>query len=89
MLRQLFHRERAPSAQHARERLKIILAHERCFRNQSDFLPRMQQDILEVIKRYMPVDLEHVKVQLENQDELSVLEINVTMPEEVLGVTTS
>lgn len=79
-LRSLFQREAKPSAHAARERLQIILSHERTLRNQPEFLPQLQKDILEVVKRYMAVGSDQVNVQMEQQDMTSVLEINVTFP---------
>jgi cell division topological specificity factor len=68
------------SAATAKERLQIIVAHERGQRKQPDYLPRMQQEILEVIRKYVPVDQQDVQVQLDESDNCSVLELNVTLP---------
>ncbi len=68
------------SALIAKERLQVIVAHERSKRHQPDYLPRMQQEILEVIKKYIPVDQDQVSVQVENTDDCSVLELNITLP---------
>ncbi len=71
----------AASANLAKERLKIIVAHERAQRNGPDYLPALKRDILEVIKKYVPVNEQHVDVQLDNSDDnLSVLELNITLP---------
>lgn len=64
----------------AKERLQVIVAHERKKRDQPDYLPRMQQEIMEVIKKYITVDQDQVSVQLENTDDCSVLELNITLP---------
>jgi|TARA_B110000116_G_C16666472_1_gene504196 cell division topological specificity factor len=64
----------------AKERLQIIVAHERSKRNQPDYLPLMQQEILEVIRKYVSIDMDQVSVQLDNDDDCSVLELNVTLP---------
>jgi len=66
----------------ARERLQIIVAHERGKREQPDYLPQLQQEILEVIRKYVPVDQDQVQVQLDKNDDCSILELNVTLPEE-------
>tara|TARA_B100000809_G_scaffold32270_1_gene28160 strand:- start:3531 stop:3782 length:252 start_codon:yes stop_codon:yes gene_type:complete len=68
------------SANLAKERLQIIVAHERSKRNQPDYLPLMQQEILEVIRKYVAIDMDQVSVQLDNDDDCSVLELNVTLP---------
>ncbi|MBA6414376.1 cell division topological specificity factor MinE [Parahaliea sp. F7430] len=77
-----FRTKRAPaaSATTAKERLQVIVAHQRGQRNQPDYLPRMQQEILEVIRKYVPVDQEDVQVQVDDSDNCSVLELNVTLP---------
>lgn len=76
---------RAPkkkSAALAKERLQIIVAHQRGQRNTPDYLPQMKKDILEVIRKYVEIDMDQVSVQLEQKDDsLSVLELNVTLPE--------
>lgn len=69
------------SASLAKERLQIIVAHERGARAQPDYLPAMQQEILEVISRYIEVDREQVNVHIDSSDDCSVLELNVTLPD--------
>ncbi|PKH06299.1 cell division topological specificity factor MinE [Moritella sp. Urea-trap-13] len=68
----------------AKDRLQIIVAHERSLRNNTpDYLPQLKLDILEVIKKYVAVTSDQVSVQLDQRDNnLSVLELNVTLPEE-------
>ncbi len=65
----------------AKERLQIIVAHERGKREQPDYLPQLQQEILDVIRKYVPIDQDQVQVQLDKSDNCSVLELNVTLPE--------
>ena len=65
----------------ARERLQIIVAHERGRRDQPDYLPQMQQEILDVIRKYVPIDQDQVQVQLDKSGTCSVLELNVTLPD--------
>ncbi|GAB3099498.1 cell division topological specificity factor MinE [Aestuariicella hydrocarbonica] len=65
----------------AKERLQVIVAHERNKRNQPDYLPALQQEILEVIRKYVNIDQEHIDVQLENNGDCSILELNVTLPD--------
>lgn len=71
----------ASSASTAKERLQIIVAHERSARNQPDYIPMMQQEIIEVIRKYVEIDQDQVSIQLDNADDCSVLELNVTLPE--------
>ncbi|MTH61940.1 cell division topological specificity factor MinE, partial [Paracoccus litorisediminis] len=67
-------------AQTAKERLQILLAHERAGGTSPDFLPLLQRDILEVVRRHMEIDGEQVEVKLERGAELSSLEINIELP---------
>ncbi|MCH4294276.1 cell division topological specificity factor MinE [Shewanella sp. 3B26] len=70
------------SASMAKERLQIIVAHQRGERDAPDYFPQMKQEIIEVIRKYVHISEEQVSVQLEqNDDNLSVLELNVTLPE--------
>lgn len=65
----------------ARERLQIIVAHERNDNKIPDYLPSMKQDILEVVRKYVSVEQDHVSITFENQQDVSILELNVTLPE--------
>jgi len=76
----------APSASVAKERLQIIISHERAQRNTPDYLPKLQEEILAVIAKYVTIDREQVVVSLDRADDNSaVLELNITMPEEALA----
>ena len=76
-----FFKSRKPSsASIAKERLQVIVAHERSQRNQPDYLPKLQQEILQVISKYVEVDQDQVEVSLDNQGNCSVLELNITLP---------
>lgn len=74
-------RERKKSASVAKERLQIIVAHERGQRSQPDYLPQLQQEIIDVISKYVPIDRDQVHVALDNQDDCSILELNITLPD--------
>lgn len=65
----------------AKERLQIIVAHERGQREQPDYLPMLQKEILEVIRKYVAINQDQVQVQLDKNDDCSVLELNVMLPE--------
>jgi cell division topological specificity factor len=70
------------SAALAKERLKIIISHERVQQEKSeDFLPKLQQEILEVISKYVDIDKDQVKVELDKVGDRSVLELNVILPQ--------
>ncbi|QQX78454.1 cell division topological specificity factor MinE [Shewanella sp. KX20019] len=67
----------------AKERLQIIVAHQRGERDAPDYFPQMKQEIIDVIRKYVKVGADQVSVQLDqNDDNLSVLELNVTLPEQ-------
>lgn len=77
-----FTKKSAPSsASLAKERLQIIVAHERNKRTQPEFLPKMQQEIIAVIRKYIDIDSDQVVVSLDESDNCSVLELNITLPE--------
>lgn len=76
-------RRRNATASVAKERLQIIISHERTQRNTPDYLPKLQEEILAVIAKYVPIDREKVSVNLERMGDSSVLELNVTMPDAV------
>ncbi|GBO85251.1 MULTISPECIES: cell division topological specificity factor MinE [Marinobacter] len=69
------------SASVAKERLQIIVAHERGQREQPDYLPQLQQELLEVIRKYVQISDDMVQVEVDRNESCSVLELNVTLPE--------
>ncbi len=69
------------SAVVAKERLQIIVAHERISRDGHDFVPAMQQDILNVIQKYIQVHQEDICIKLDRDGDYSVLEVNVQLPD--------
>jgi cell division topological specificity factor len=75
----IFFARKPPTANIAKERLQIVLAHERVNRNGPDFLPLLQRDLLDVVRKYIEVDEDVIKVQLGKQEGTSVLEINVEL----------
>lgn len=81
-----FRQKKKPAAAVAKERLQIIVAHERGQRggNKPNYLPQLERDILEVIRKYVEVDEDAIKVHLEHnkEDDLSVLELNITLPDD-------
>ena len=76
-----FRTSRANSASIAKDRLQVIIAHERAQRDAPDYLPRLKQDILAVIRRYVQVEDDQVKVNMERDGNYEVLELNITLPE--------
>ncbi|WP_454782491.1 cell division topological specificity factor MinE [Legionella sp. WA2022007384] len=75
-------RRRSATASVAKERLQIIISHERSQRNTPDYLPKLQEEILAVIAKYVHVTRDQVSVNLERMGDNSVLELNITMPDD-------
>lgn len=74
--------QKKTSAVVAKERLQIILAHERTGRGASpDYLPQLQQELIAVISKYVNINPEDIRVHLERQDTLEVLEVKIEMPQ--------
>lgn len=73
-------RRSPPSANVAKERLRIIVAQERGARNAPDYLPLLRRELLEVIRKYVNVDPEAVQVKVEKDDGHEVLELSVSLP---------
>ncbi|MGY6769231.1 cell division topological specificity factor MinE [Komagataeibacter xylinus] len=77
-----FGRGSKTSAPVARDRLQILLAHERTGNgNESDLLNKLQAEILEVIKRHIAVDQDKVQVKLDRGNSVSMLEIDIEVPQ--------
>ena len=72
---------RKKTAHVAKDRLKLILAHERDA-DGPDFLPALQEELLAVIAKYIPVDKENIKVSMERRGDFEVLELNVLFPDQ-------
>ena len=75
-----FRPRKTGTAETAKERLQILLAHERSGGASPDRLPMLQREILEVIKRHMQLDNDAVDIRMQRGDELSRLEINIELP---------
>ncbi|MEJ5028093.1 cell division topological specificity factor MinE [Comamonas sp. MYb69] len=79
----LFLGEKKKTASVAKERLQIILARERTGRSNSqpDYLPALQKELMAVIAKYVSINPDDVRVNLERQDNLEVLEVKIELPE--------
>jgi cell division topological specificity factor len=73
------------SANTAKERLQIIIARERNGRAGPDFLPAMHQELIAVISKYTKVNADDIKISLDRQGNLEVLDVNVVLPDAVSG----
>ncbi|MDB5979185.1 MAG: minE [Pseudomonas sp.] len=74
-------RKKESTASVAKERLQIIVAHERGQRSTPDYLPALQKELVEVIRKYVNIESNDVHVALENQGSCSILELNITLPD--------
>ncbi|WP_137177783.1 cell division topological specificity factor MinE [Roseomonas sp. AR75] len=78
-----FFRSRKPeqaTADQAKERLQIVLAHERIGRTREDFLPKLQQEIVMVVAKYVAIDPGKVNVSLDRGGDMSTLAIEIDLP---------
>ena len=74
-------RPQPKSAQTAKDRLQILLAHERSSGTaEADYLPMLQRDIIAAIRKYVPIGEKEVDVRMERGDQMSSLEINIELP---------
>ena len=65
----------------AKERLQIIIARERNDRGGYDFLPALREELIAVISKYTKVNPADIKVSLDKQGNLEVLDVNVVLPD--------
>ena len=68
------------SAPVARDRLQVLLAHERVADGRSDLVAILQEEILQVIARHVAVDRDKVQIKLDRGGGVSTLEIDIEMP---------
>ena len=75
--------EKKKTASVPKERLQLILAHERSGRNalEPDYMADLQRDLIAVISKYIKINPNDIKVQLERQDNLEVLEVKIELPD--------
>ena len=76
---------RGRSAPVARDRLQLLLAHERALDGDPDLAAILQQEILAVIARHVAIDPDKVVVKLDRGHQVSTLEIDIEMPGAVLA----
>jgi cell division topological specificity factor len=75
-----FKRPSSTSAPVARERLKLMLAHERVAFGASDVISVLQDEIVAVIAKHFPVDSDSIKIRMERGEAISTLEVEVEIP---------
>lgn len=75
--------EKKKTAAIAKNRLAILIAHERDPNSgRTDYIPAMKDELLQVISKYVKVDPDAIKIQFSKQDTYEVMEVNVVLPEE-------
>lgn len=68
------------SAKVAKERLQIIIAHERSEKSNPDYLTLLQKELLDVVSKYISVNKDDIKLELQQKDGCSILELNILLP---------
>lgn len=81
LMKRLFGEKKPNTADVAKNRLSLLIAHERAAGAQPDFLPALQKELLAVISKYISIDLDDIAVNIERQGDCEVLELNVTLPD--------
>lgn len=86
LLSHFFGEKKKSSAQTAKERLQIVIAHgheKGSTSTQPTFLVEMQRELLAVISKYygVKVNPDDIKIQFDKQDNLDVLAVNIILPE--------
>lgn len=82
-----FRGKRGDTANIAKERLSVVIAHERNKRSDeggakhAEYLPKLKQDVLDVIRKYVSINEDDVTVRLEKSEDRDVLELNINLPD--------
>jgi cell division topological specificity factor len=77
MILRFFRRRSAPVA---RDRLKVLLAHERAFAGNSDLIGVLRDEILAVIRKHVAVDPEQVRIKADRAGKISTLTVDIEIP---------
>lgn len=75
-----FKQRKSNTASIAKERLQILVAHDRLGGGPS-YLPQMQRDLLKVIRKYVAIDNDAVSVSVEQDGNREILELNIVLPD--------
>ena len=76
--------QKSSTASIAKERLQILVSHERAERNRPpkpDWLPKLQKELLDVVRRYVAVEQDAITVRMEQDDNRDILELNIILPD--------
>ena len=74
-------RRKNNTARAAKDRLQSLLAHEHSQHKIPDYLPKMRNEILNVISKYINIDQEQLKISIDEENGFDVLELNLVLPE--------
>ena len=77
-----YFRSTPKSACIAKDRLQILIAHERNARNAPSYLPELQKALLEVVRKFVEVDQQAITVTVDQTDDQEIIELNIVLPEE-------
>lgn len=82
-----FRGKRGDSANIAKERLSLVIAHQRDGRDDgeaanrhAEYLPKLQKDVLDAIRKYVSISDDDVTVRVEKSENRDVLELNINLP---------
>jgi cell division topological specificity factor len=73
--------KKRPSAHIARERLSLVLAHERAERLSTDVIARLKEELIAVICRHTSINKDALNVTVEHRDSVEVLKVDIVLPE--------
>jgi cell division topological specificity factor len=76
-----FKTSKTSTASLAKERLQILVAHERTSKHQPSYLPELQDELLNVIRKYTNVGQDAIFVNFEQDEHQETLELNIVLPE--------
>lgn len=74
-------RKKKKTANLAKDRLQILFAHERSERNAPDYLPKLREEILAVIAKYVDIDQDKLQISIDDANGFEVLELNLVLPD--------
>ena len=81
LLDYLLGQRKKKTAHLAKDRLQILLAHERSERNTPEYLPKMRDEILAVIAKYVEIDQDQLQISVDETNGFEVLELNLVLPD--------
>lgn len=73
--------EKKKSANVAKERLSLIIARERVGESGPDFLPQLRDELMQVIAKYVKINQDDVKFNVQKQGNMEMLEVNIVLPD--------